>query len=174
MSRDSRPPLGYLVTKVGQSSAAAFAEAIAQLGIRPKHYGLLVAIDAAGPQPQQRLAEALGLVPSAIVAMVDDLERLGAVERTRQALDRRQVVVALTDTGAALLERATAAGVESDAVVFAALNAPEREALGAALHAVAADRGLMPGAQPSANAPARDKSARARGRTRPGRAQSGE
>lgn len=51
------------------------------------------------------LAEELQIQPNSAVGMAKRLEERGLIERRRGELDRRQVYIALTETGAAMLER---------------------------------------------------------------------
>jgi len=144
---------GYLLTKLGQATTARFAERLNELGIRPKHFGILFAVDTMPAGPQADFADALGLVPSAIVTMVDDLERLGAVVRTVDPLSRRRRIVELTDRGRELLRDATRIGNEVDQELLAGLSAHERETLQRILESVARDQRIIPGMRPEVTPP---------------------
>lgn len=61
---------------------------------------------AAGPMPMRELAEQLAVDPPNLTPMVDDLERLGLVERQAYPADRRVKLVAATPKGAELARRA--------------------------------------------------------------------
>lgn len=52
-----------------------------------------------------RIAKALLLSPSTIVGVVDRLEEKGLVERRRDTVDRRRVMVRLTDSGQKLVRK---------------------------------------------------------------------
>src|SRR5206468_698887 len=54
-----------------------------------------------GPMTATRLAEATGLSTAATTSMIDRLERQGFVRRRRDASDRRQVIVEMTEQGQA-------------------------------------------------------------------------
>jgi DNA-binding MarR family transcriptional regulator len=103
--------------------------ALEPLGLRPKHFGLLNLLEHAGGASQQLLGERLCVDPSSIVAIVDDLERAGVVERRRDPSDRRRYAIHLTGKGARLLTRARAAVVEAEDGLLAPLDAGEREQL---------------------------------------------
>ncbi|WP_426592933.1 MarR family winged helix-turn-helix transcriptional regulator [Cellulomonas sp. McL0617] len=124
---------GFLLSKVGQAVTADYAERVAPLGLRPRHVGLLVAVDAAPEASQREIGETLGLVPSAIVPMVDDLERLGALHRVVDPANRRRHTLALTPEGRALLAQAVAHAAAQDDDVLAGLDAAQRQALHTAL-----------------------------------------
>lgn len=123
------PTTGFLLSKVGQAMTADFAGRVAPLGLRPRHVGLLVAVDAAPDASQREIGEALGLVPSAIVPMVDDLEKLGALHRVVDPANRRRHTLELTPAGRTLLAQAVALAAEQDDEFLAGLDATQREAL---------------------------------------------
>ena len=58
------------------------------------------------PMPMRELAELLAVDPPNLTPMVDDLERLGLVERMAYPADRRVKLVAATPKGAELARRA--------------------------------------------------------------------
>lgn len=58
------------------------------------------------PMPMRELAEQLFVDPPNLTPMVDELERLGLVERRAFPSDRRVKLVAATPKGAALAQRA--------------------------------------------------------------------
>lgn len=61
--------------------------------------GCLLAIKQLGALTTTRLAHTVFLSPSTVVGIVDRLEEKGLVSRTRNARDRRQVHICLTETG---------------------------------------------------------------------------
>ena len=120
---------GYLLTKLAKVMEVRFTEAIQPLGIRPRHYAVLVAVETMQPSSQQRLGQALGVAASAVVAALDELQDMGAVVRRPVANDRRQFAVELTDAGQLLLARANSLAAVVDSDVLAALSAGEKSAL---------------------------------------------
>jgi DNA-binding MarR family transcriptional regulator len=119
-----------------------FSERIGEFGLKPKHVGLLVLLDAEGPASQQQLARALRVVPSLVVALADQLEDLGAVRRQRDPDDRRRQNLVLTAKGRTLLGRCTAIASAMDAELTAGLDPPAREALRRALVTLTAEHGF--------------------------------
>ena len=63
------------------------------------HFGALSVIDAAGPISQQELGDYVKKDRTTIVALVDDLEEEGLVERRRNPADRRAYALELTEKG---------------------------------------------------------------------------
>ncbi len=117
---------GYLLNKLGQLSLGLFTDQLAALGLRPKHCGLLAIASQMGAVSQQDLGTALGLVPSAIVAIIDDLEAMKAISRASDANDRRRYVIGVTARGRQLLEKATQLAQRVDEQLLAPLNPKER------------------------------------------------
>jgi DNA-binding MarR family transcriptional regulator len=99
-------PIGHLLSRVAQVSSNRFGLALDELGIRPRHYAVLVHIDAQPATNQQRMATALGVTPSVMVTLIDELESHGAVARRRDPANRRQSSIELTPAGLQLLGEA--------------------------------------------------------------------
>jgi DNA-binding MarR family transcriptional regulator len=115
--------LGYLLTKLGQDAFDRFSEKLAPHGLRPRHCGLLAVLDTLRSPSQQTVGEALGVVPSSVVVMIDDLEQLGAIARTPDPDDRRRFRLELTPQGKKLLRVATTLANDVDAELLSSLEA---------------------------------------------------
>src|SRR4051812_4208723 len=74
--------LTFLLVKLGRLAAARFATALAEEGLRPPHYGALIALEELGAVPQSAIADALHTDRSHVVGLLDDLEQRGYVTRT--------------------------------------------------------------------------------------------
>jgi DNA-binding MarR family transcriptional regulator len=118
---------GYLLTKLGQVAFESFALKLEPLGLRPKHCGALALLDSVKQPSQQSLGLALGVVPSAVVGVLDDLEELGAISRTPDPDDRRKFRIELTATGRSLLRDATRFANEVDAELLAQLGQSDQK-----------------------------------------------
>ena len=81
---------------------------------QPRQYAALVALTADPASTQLGLAKALDVAPSAVVVLLDDLERRGALTRRRDPHNRRQIIAGLTPTGHELLQAATRLGADVD------------------------------------------------------------
>ena len=75
------------------------------------------------------LAARLEVVPRSATSMVDALEAAGLVDRTPDPIDRRSILVGLTDSGVDLLARLGRARRASAESLFARLDAAQREQL---------------------------------------------
>ncbi|WP_132251303.1 MarR family winged helix-turn-helix transcriptional regulator [Methylobacterium segetis] len=83
----------------------AYRPLLAEVGLTYPQYLVMLALWQDGVTPVHELAARLQLGPSAITPLVDRLEAAGLVTRARAA-DRRLVLVALTEAGRALEDRA--------------------------------------------------------------------
>jgi DNA-binding MarR family transcriptional regulator len=148
------PPRGpsdsaaFLLTQLGAHAAQRFAERIGEHGLTAPQTGILRLLANTPGISQQRLAEVLGMLPSRVVAFIDQLESDGLVERTRDGADRRRNSLALTDAGTAALRTIATAARTHDDEICAALSADERAMLGALLVRMAEQQGLTPGVHP--------------------------
>ena len=121
--------LGPLLGRAHDAHRALAAEALAPLGVSPKGVGALAVLEQEGPLSQQRLAERQGIDRTTMVAVIDALERAGAVERRRDPRDRRSYALHLTPRGRRLLERAITVVAEAEERFLAPLPAADRALL---------------------------------------------
>ena len=75
------------------------------------------------------LAARLEVVPRSATSMVDALEAAGLVDRTPDPIDRRSILVGLTDSGVDLLARLGRARRASAEALFARLDTAQRDQL---------------------------------------------
>jgi DNA-binding MarR family transcriptional regulator len=97
--------LAFLLSQVGIHAARQFSERIAEVGLHPPLFRVLNLVDAAEGCSQQAIGEAIEVPPSRMVGLVDELERLGLVERRPHATDRRVRALYLTAKGRETLAR---------------------------------------------------------------------
>lgn len=152
-SRDMRPGAGpgwvaFLVAQLGGLASARFAERLAPLGLTPSQAGLLRAIGAEPGRSQQAVAAQLGLLPSRLVLLVDELERDGLLERHRNVTDRRHYALHLTPAGQDRLGEIGKLAHRHGRDLLASLNEDDRATLGRLLGQLAAAHGLSPGVHP--------------------------
>jgi DNA-binding MarR family transcriptional regulator len=100
-----------------------------EAGMRPPAYGILQIVRARQPISQRELADAIGIDPGDMVAILDVLEGAGFITRMRDEGDRRRHNLALTEAGLAATQRLDAIAGEVTGVVFARLSKRERAAL---------------------------------------------
>jgi DNA-binding MarR family transcriptional regulator len=145
---DHRDGVAFLLAQLGYHAAELFAERIAPLGLGPPQAGILRAIAAEPGRSQQALSRQLNLLPSRVVALVDELENRGYVERRRNPDDRRLHALYLTPSGKRLMQKLSDAAREHEREVTAALNDRERGELRDLLARMASDAGLTPRVHP--------------------------
>lgn len=138
----TRPPLTLLLDKIARVYAQRFTQRIADLDITPRHFGLLTAATCQNAPSQAEIGTWLGIGPSAVVAVVDELERHGAVVRTPDQSNRRKLIITLTDSGAELLAEATRRVADLDQELFGDLPADLFGAFDTATRLVARKLGL--------------------------------
>jgi DNA-binding MarR family transcriptional regulator len=138
----------FLLAQVGAHAAAKFAERLAPLGLVPAHAGTLRLIQASSGMSQQALSSMLGLPPSRLVVLIDELEERGLVERRSSSEDRRVYALHLTRKGNEILEAVGKVAREHDDAICTALTPDERETLGGLLRRIADQQGLTPGVHP--------------------------
>ncbi len=143
-----RGPPAFLLAQVGAHAAAQFAQRIAPLGLTPPQAGILRAIAADEGLSQRELSKLLGILPSRLVTLVDELEALGLLERRSDPEDRRAHALHLSAAGRQLLERLAQAAKSHNQALCAALNERERRALAGLLARIADEQGLVPGVHP--------------------------
>ena len=91
-----------LLVAVSARSIAAVDESITIPQFR-----LLVVLDTRGPLKLSALAEHLAVNPSTVTRMTDRLVAAGLVSREANPASRRELVVSLTETGAAVVREVT-------------------------------------------------------------------
>lgn len=128
-ARDDDAALGILLTTAHQVARGALSERLRPLGIEPRHFGVLTMLDRLGPTTQRRLGALLHLDKSAVVRIMDELERLGLAVRNRAAHDRRAYAIELTGEGRRYVRASADAAAEVTARLFGWLTPDDRDRL---------------------------------------------
>jgi DNA-binding MarR family transcriptional regulator len=140
--------VAFLLSQLGHRSASVFADLIASLHLTPPHAGILRAIALEPGRSQQALSGQLGLLPSRVVAYVDELEDRGYVERRRNPDDRRLHALYLTASGKKIMTKIGELGRQHESLMTAGLNGAQRDTLRQLLSIVAEGQGLTPHIHP--------------------------
>jgi DNA-binding MarR family transcriptional regulator len=148
VKRSAATAVGFLLSQVGAHANLRFAAALAPTGLSPAQAGTLWAVADAEGVSQQALAARLGSHPSRIVALVDELEARGLVERRANESDRRTYALHLTRPGRDQMRTLVRVAREHESSMCSALSERERTQLGELLGRIAAAEGLMPGVHP--------------------------
>ncbi len=120
---------GQLFFRLWRASHTRVADAFESIGLTPALFALLNVLGARDGAIQQELGSAMGVDPSTMVSLIDDLESAGLARRRPHPTDRRARAVAITPKGRRVLEqgRQLAAQVEDD--VLGGLTGDERRQL---------------------------------------------
>jgi DNA-binding MarR family transcriptional regulator len=122
--------LGFLFGAIHQTILRRVRETgLLEEPLTGKHFGCLTVILSEGPLSQQALGQRMGVDRSTIVALVDDLEAAGFVERRRNPADRRAYALEATAAGRRWQEQAERAVEEVEDELLAPLSAAERRQL---------------------------------------------
>jgi len=121
--------LGYHLRRAQAAVFADFMRTMAEDGITPGQFGVLVLIDRNPGLNQSALARALGIERSTMVAVIDGLEGRKLVARQDSTSDRRAKVLSLTRQGKALLAKVTPKVRNHEQRIAADLDAEEGSAL---------------------------------------------
>jgi DNA-binding MarR family transcriptional regulator len=140
--------VAFLLSQLGHRSASVFADLIASIDLTPPHAGILRAIAAESGRSQQALSDQLGLLPSRVVAYVDELEDRGYVERRRNPDDRRLHALYLTASGKKVMTKIGELGREHDRLLTVGLDAKQRDTLHQLLVTIAERQGVTPHVHP--------------------------
>jgi DNA-binding MarR family transcriptional regulator len=120
---------GQLFFRLWRASHTRIAQALKSIGLTPPLFGLLNILGAREGAIQQEISAAMGVDPSTIVALVDELEAAGLAQRRPSPRDRRAREVAITPKGRRALERARKMAIDVEDEVLGGLTAGERREL---------------------------------------------
>ncbi len=107
------------------------------IGLTVPQLIVLKEIAADSEAPIGRIARKISLTQATVTTIIDRLEQRGLVSRERSRVDRRQVLVSLTDAGARLLDRSPTILQEEFLSAFAELETWEQTQILATLQRVA-------------------------------------
>src|SRR5262250_3487757 len=121
--------VAFLLVQLGFEVARLFGERLKPLGLEQRHAGMLVRLAENDGRSQQAIAELMGVNPTRMVFLTDELEELGLVERRRNPADRRSHALYLTEAGTAMLARIRDVTRTHEAAITASLSGAERDQL---------------------------------------------
>jgi MarR family transcriptional regulator, lower aerobic nicotinate degradation pathway regulator len=97
--------VSYRVRLLQIAAYKDFEENLRKFGVAPRYFGLLTLIEENPGSSQARLADAIHLLRSSLVPILDKLEAERLVERRSVREDRRSKAIWLTATGQAVLAK---------------------------------------------------------------------
>ena len=128
--------IGYLLSKAHLRVHTRANEELEPLSLTVKHYGLLTLLVHEGSVSQGRLGEVMKIDRTTMVALIDELERAGHVDRTRNPEDRRAYALAATASGKRVQRKAATLMKQVYAETLSPLSPSERAELQRMLRAI--------------------------------------
>jgi DNA-binding MarR family transcriptional regulator len=120
---------GQLFFRLWRASHTRTAEALSSIDLTPALFALLNVLGAREGAIQQQLSSDMGIDPSAMVKLIDELESAGLAERRRRPSDRRAWEVVITPKGRRVLGRARRCVTRIEDEVLGGLTVAERRQL---------------------------------------------
>ncbi len=120
--------LGFLLARTSGMVVRAANGALEPHRLRARHLTLMRLVDRAALS-QREISTNLGLDPSNVVNLIDELEAAKLISRSPDPRDRRTRLIALTESGRAHLAGAQDAAIQATNETIGALSAPERRQL---------------------------------------------
>lgn len=133
--------LGPLLDLLARRLRSAAEAELSAFDLRPRHVIGLTLLRDFGEHSQAGLAATLGIDPTNVVALLNELESAGLVERRRSPEDRRRHTVVLTPAGEKRLAEIECVLARLEHELFAALDSDEQTTLHRLLQRAAAVTG---------------------------------
>lgn len=150
--------IGPLLDLLARRLRGAAEAELAAFDLRPRHVIGLTLLRDFGEHSQAALAASLGIDPTNVVALLNELESTGLIERRRSPEDRRRHTVVLTPAGGQRLAEIETALARLEHRLFAAMDSEEQAALYGLLQRAASATGGTHGASAASCAGAADES----------------
>ena len=117
---------GQLFFRLWRASHTQTAAALETIGLTPARFAILNFLRARDRAIQQEIGASMGIDPSTMVALIDQLESAGLAKRRPHPNDRRAREVLLTPKGRRTLERGRSLAREVEDDVLRGLGPAER------------------------------------------------
>jgi len=121
--------VGHLLRKVYQRHVAIFQQNVGDSQLTAVQFITLCAVRDMGPSSLTELVQVTAVDQATIRGIVERLKARDLITVTPDPVDRRKVVVGLTDAGGALLEETVPQAAKITELTFGTLNPAERIAL---------------------------------------------
>ncbi|HTA77642.1 MAG TPA: MarR family transcriptional regulator [bacterium] len=120
---------GFLLAKAAQRVRDTYDENLKTLNMNARHAGILTILEEKGSLAQNELGKCAYIDRTTIVALIDDLEKLGLVERQEHPTDRRSHVIYMTAKGKDLMPLIAKKAKEVEKEYLGPLTAVEQKSL---------------------------------------------
>ena len=124
---------GQLFFRLWRATHVRFAEVLESLGLTTALFALLNVLGTREGAIQQEIGAAMGIDPSTMVSLIDQLESAGLAKRRPRATDRRAREVAISPKGRRVLAKARQLAMQVEDEVLRGLSGAERRQLHALL-----------------------------------------
>ena len=118
--------VGQLFFRLWRVTHTRTAEALGSLGLTTALFALLNVLGTREGAIQQELGSTMGIDPSTMVSLIDQLEAAGLAKRRPRPTDRRAREVVITPKGRRVLEQARRLAMQVEDDVLRALSPAER------------------------------------------------
>lgn len=145
--------LGFLLSQVGIHAARRFAERLHEIDLQPPLFRVLNVVDAAEGLSQHAIGDAIQAPPSRMVAIVDELEERGLVERRPDPGDRRVHALYLTSDGREALAEGRRIAAEHEAELTEGMTKADRRRLVSLLRDIVDQQEIGAGVHPGLSEP---------------------
>jgi DNA-binding MarR family transcriptional regulator len=132
-TESASPLLIYMVKQVELAVRARLDEIVRPAGLTAAQYTALSVLERHTDMSSAQLARSSFVTAQSMADMITALEDRKLIERHRDWTDRRRLVVALTDTGRALLDRCRPEVADLEAAMLSGLSGPQTKSLRATL-----------------------------------------
>lgn len=120
---------GQLFFRLWRGSHTRVEAAFQSVGLTPALFAVLNYLGAHDGATQRAIGTAMGIDPSTMVSLVDELQRKGLASRLRHPNDRRAHAVTITAKGRRALERGRTMASQAEDEVLGSLSPGERREL---------------------------------------------
>lgn len=129
---------GYLLKHARERLSTLSAHALEPLGVSGRELAVMSVLVQGRPPSQLEAAQRLSIDRTTMVALLDELEAKGLVERRTDTADRRRNIVGLTANGRQTLADGVRATDEAERAFLAPLSLADRSRLREMLRALVA------------------------------------
>jgi len=147
-NKSMEPGVAFLLSQVGAHAAARYAEQIAPLKIKPYHSGILRILGNGPGLTQQALCDLLGMFPSRLVGLLDELQKMKLVERRESPADRRTYALHLTKAGRDMLSEIGTVAQQVEKDICSTLNEKEQALIRELLTRIVTQQKITPAVHP--------------------------
>jgi len=119
----------FLLNKAAQRIRDIYEQVLSPMKLTGKHIGVLFILEERGSISQNELGKCTYIDRSTIVDLIDDLEKMGLVERKEHPTDRRSHAIYITAKGKELLPVVDKQALEIEKKFLDCLSAQEQKSL---------------------------------------------